>query len=52
MNLDYLDRLSWGRLWEGKCNRLDGLGHAPFWEKPDQFEPILAKFLEDCEKEA
>jgi pimeloyl-ACP methyl ester carboxylesterase len=52
VNLDYLDRLSWGRLWEGKCFRLSGLGHAPFWEKPEQFEPILARFLEDCEKVA
>ena len=34
-------------LWEGKVHLLDGLGHAPFWEAPGQFDPILARFLGD-----
>ena len=28
--------------WEGRCHRLPGLKHAPFWEAPD----VLASFLE------
>ncbi|KAK9364778.1 Alpha/Beta hydrolase protein [Lipomyces kononenkoae] len=50
VNLDYLDGLHWGRLWEGRCLRLDGLGHAPFWENPAQFESILENFLKCCER--
>lgn len=49
VNLDYLDGLKWGNLWERKCFRLAGLRHAPFWEDPKQFESILARFLEACE---
>jgi pimeloyl-ACP methyl ester carboxylesterase len=48
VNLDYLDNLSWGNLWGEKCIRLKGLGHAPFWESSDTFNPILGSFLRDC----
>jgi pimeloyl-ACP methyl ester carboxylesterase len=50
VNLDYLDELKWKRLWKGKTIRLPGQGHAPFWEKPAEFEEMLLEFLEDCEK--
>ena len=36
-------------LWEGHCHRLAGLGHAPFWEAPGNFDPILERFLQDVE---
>jgi pimeloyl-ACP methyl ester carboxylesterase len=26
---------------------LPGLGHAPFWQGPDQFDALLERFLED-----
>jgi hypothetical protein len=26
-----------------------GLGHAPFWEAPGNFDPILERFLQDAE---
>ncbi|KAJ5741002.1 alpha/beta-hydrolase [Penicillium malachiteum] len=45
VNLDYTDGLRWGWLQGGRCIRLEGLGHAPFWQDVDRFEPILAKFL-------
>ncbi|OAL53747.1 alpha/beta-hydrolase [Pyrenochaeta sp. DS3sAY3a] len=48
VDLDYLDGLAWGRLWGGKCIRIEGCGHAPFWEKPEEFEGILVRFLGDC----
>lgn len=48
INLDYLDTIAYANLWEGRCHRLDGLGHAPFWEAPDMFTPVLARFLKDC----
>ena len=47
VNLDYLDNLTWGRLWKGKCIRIEGTGHAPFWEQPKEFELILRDFLVD-----
>ncbi|KAF2260559.1 alpha/beta-hydrolase [Lojkania enalia] len=48
VDLDYLDGISWKRLWKGKCLRLEGLGHAPFWERPAEFEGILLDFLKDA----
>lgn len=51
VNLDYIDGLTWGRLWRGQCVRIQGLKHAPFWEDPEGFEKLLLDFLADCEKE-
>jgi pimeloyl-ACP methyl ester carboxylesterase len=45
VNLDYFDKLSYGNLWEGRCHRLPGLGHAPFWQGPEQFDAVLERFL-------
>lgn len=50
INLDYLDRLPWGRLVGGECVRMEGLGHAPFWEGVERFLPYLVEFLGECEK--
>jgi pimeloyl-ACP methyl ester carboxylesterase len=49
VNLDYIDSVDYGNLWEGRCHRLAGLGHAPFWEAPDEFDPVLERFLRDVE---
>jgi hypothetical protein len=49
VNLDYIDSVAYGNLWEGRCHRLAGLGHAPFWEAPGEFDPILERFLHDVE---
>ncbi|MCF6406865.1 alpha/beta hydrolase [Chitinophaga filiformis] len=46
VNLDYIDTVDYANLWEGHCYRLPGLGHASFWEGPDQFNPILERFLQ------
>jgi pimeloyl-ACP methyl ester carboxylesterase len=24
---------------------LDGVGHAPFWQAPDRFNPLLKRFV-------
>ncbi|KAF2110633.1 Alpha/Beta hydrolase protein [Lophiotrema nucula] len=50
VNLDYLDAIKWGNLWEGKCLRIPDEGHAPFWEGPEEFEKVLLKFLADASK--
>ncbi|KAJ4371214.1 hypothetical protein N0V83_004430 [Neocucurbitaria cava] len=48
VNLDYLDGLKCKNLWKGKCMRMEGLQHAPFWEKPTDFESVLLEFMADC----
>jgi pimeloyl-ACP methyl ester carboxylesterase len=47
INLDYIDTVAYANLWEGRCLRLAGLGHAPFWEGPVDFNPVLERFLRD-----
>lgn len=47
VNLDYIDSLAYGDLWDGRCHRLAGAGHAPAWESPHLFNPILERFLHD-----
>ena len=47
VNLDYFDTVAYANLWEGRCHRLNGLGHATFWEAPRDFDPVLARFLRD-----
>ncbi|KAL2005546.1 hypothetical protein VTN00DRAFT_10039 [Thermoascus crustaceus] len=45
---DTIERLQYGNMWKGQCFRLPGLGHCPFWEKPDAFLPIFEEFVTDC----
>ncbi|KAH7384527.1 Alpha/Beta hydrolase protein [Pyrenochaeta sp. MPI-SDFR-AT-0127] len=52
VNLDYLDDIHWKKLWKNECVRLPGLKHAPFWERPNDFERILLEFLTDCADQA
>lgn len=49
INLDYIDTVAFGNLWERHCYRLAGLGHAPFFEAPAVFDPLLERFLRDVE---
>ena len=39
--------LTYGSLWSGKVVELEGCEHCPLWEKPDEFVPVLEKFLAD-----
>lgn len=45
VNLDYIAGLPYGSLWEGQAHVLPGLGHAPFLQGPQTFNPIFARFL-------
>jgi pimeloyl-ACP methyl ester carboxylesterase len=49
VNLDYCDTPAYANLCEGRCHRLSGLGHAPFWEAPGDFNPVLKRYLRDVE---
>ena len=50
VDLDFCDGVKYGNLWKNKCVRLDGLGHSPFWEKFETFEPLLREFVDDVTK--
>jgi pimeloyl-ACP methyl ester carboxylesterase len=47
VNNDYLRAIAYANLWEGRVHIIDEAGHAPFWQAPDRFNPILARFLGD-----
>ena len=42
---DFIAGLAYKTIWDGKVIDLEGLGHAPFWEAPDRFDPYLSRFL-------
>lgn len=44
----YLASLNYGSLWGDRCIVIDGAGHAPFWEKPELFNPLLEQFTADA----
>ena len=43
----HLQGLGWANLWDNRVHILDGLGHAPFWQAPERFDPLLERFLAD-----
>ena len=47
VNNDYLRQVRYRCLWDGQVHVLPGIGHAPFWEAPQTFDPIFARFLGD-----
>ena len=48
VRLDYIRTVEFGNLWTGKCIEIQGAKHAPFWEKQEEYLPILCDFLRDC----
>ena len=45
--LGYLASLNYGSLWRERSIVIHGAGHAPFWEKPEVFNPLLEQFTTD-----
>ncbi|TIS56761.1 alpha/beta hydrolase [Mesorhizobium sp.] len=45
VRLSYFETLAYGSLWE-HCHVVPDTGHAPFWERPDLFNPLLSRFAE------
>jgi pimeloyl-ACP methyl ester carboxylesterase len=52
VDVDYIGRLSYRSLWEQHCHLLRDQGHAFFLTAPERFNPILARFAADMDKEA
>jgi pimeloyl-ACP methyl ester carboxylesterase len=44
VRLNYIAGLSYASLWD-RCHEIEGAGHAPFWERPDAFNPLLNRFV-------
>lgn len=47
--LDYVAGISYAALWDHRCHVFDGVGHAPFLEAPERFNPLLLRFLSDID---
>jgi len=47
VNGDYLRSLEWKNLWRGEVQFFENTGHAPFWQKADQFNTLLESFVGD-----
>ena len=43
----FLGKVAYRNLWDGKVHVLEGLGHAPFWQAPDVFNPLFERFLDE-----
>jgi pimeloyl-ACP methyl ester carboxylesterase len=50
VNVQYVGALKYRSLWDDHCFVLRGLAHVPFFEAPEVFNPILARFLADMTK--
>jgi pimeloyl-ACP methyl ester carboxylesterase len=47
VNNAFLGRVGYRNLWDGKVHVLDGLGHSPFREAPEVFNPLFERFLDE-----
>jgi pimeloyl-ACP methyl ester carboxylesterase len=47
VNVAYLSQPAYANLWRRKVQIIPGAGHAPFWQKPAEFNRLLASFLAD-----
>jgi pimeloyl-ACP methyl ester carboxylesterase len=45
VRLDYLRRINFKSLWNGRIHVIRGSGHAPHWQTPAAFNAILSGFL-------
>ena len=45
VNNAFLEKVTYRNLWDRKVHVLPGLGHAPFWEAPEVFNPLFERFL-------
>lgn len=50
VDLNYIESVSYGSLWEEKVHTFPLAGHAPFLDAPDVFNAMLARFLRDVEQ--
>ncbi|MBB4003628.1 alpha/beta fold hydrolase [Aurantimonas endophytica] len=47
INLEYVETVPYGNLWSGRCYRIRGVGHAPFWQAPTDYNLLIERFVRD-----
>ncbi|MDQ0473299.1 alpha/beta fold hydrolase [Labrys wisconsinensis] len=47
VNTDFVAKVRYANLWEGRCHLIENSGHAPFWDKPAEFDAIFERFVGD-----
>jgi pimeloyl-ACP methyl ester carboxylesterase len=52
VNTAYVGGLAYKALWDHHCYLLRGVGHAPFIQAPEMFNPILGRFMADMQARA
>ncbi|BCH29022.1 alpha/beta hydrolase [Mesorhizobium sp. L-8-10] len=50
VDLGFVSRVRYANLWEGRTHGIEKSGHAPFWDAPQKFDPIFARFLESVDR--
>lgn len=45
--LGYFPTVHYRTLWHDACVVINDAGHAPFWQRPEAFNPLLAEFCAD-----
>jgi len=51
VRLSYFETVAYASLWE-QCHVISDAGHAPFWEQPELFNPLLSRFAEAVVKQS
>ncbi len=49
VNNDFTCAAVYGNLWRGQVYLLDGLGHAPFWQAPEEYNTLLENFVSEVQ---
>ena len=49
VNLAFVRSVRFGRLWRGETIEIAQSGHAPFWDRPQEFVRIFTEFLADMD---
>jgi len=52
VNNEFVKSIDYKNLWETTVHIIEGVGHAPFWEAPTQFDPVFERFLDDVTSQA
>lgn len=50
--LSYVHALHYSTLWTHRCHVIPDAGHALFWDHPEHFNALLARFVEDASASA
>lgn len=45
VNNKFIAAAAYGNLWRGQIHLMDGLGHAPFWQAPGEYNAMLESFV-------